>query len=505
MHTYNVYERIGRGGMAEVFLAVQTGLGGFERLVVFKRIAPFARVDDEYVRSFMREARVAATMTHPNIVTTLDVGQDEEGPYLIMEYLSGEPLSYILANLRNRNILLPMPLACQIAASIASALEFVHNMTLPDGTPWRVVHRDVSPSNVMCCYNGQVKLLDFGVAKIAEEETTKVGMVKGKPSYMSPEQVLNQPLNPQSDVFQLGVICWEMLTGKRLFSRDAAEAVQQITTGMIEPPSHVEPSVPEELDRLVMWALEHDVEQRCPSARVFNEWLHSFRQDLSGTMTGRMLQKFMVQTFTDRHSQRSALEKRIRQNPTALSDSIEVIPSITSYTPGSGPPGTEGSIAAAAPEQEEPMQGRFGTVAAILVMATTTFAAVVAVGLVVFLLGRDRPLPLESDFAPLAAPTFVVPPSPARTTSMEPAGDEPSAAAKAVVIQEEPAPAPARKPRSSPKRRTPPASDVSEPEVPEDAPNASKPIEPPPPVEAPPAVEPDIAPLTDNLDPWGKP
>jgi len=506
MHTYNIHDRIGRGGMAEIFLAIQTGLGGFERLVVFKRIAPFARVDDEYVRSFMREARVAATMNHPNIVTTLDVGEDEEGPYLVMEYLSGEPLSFVLNTLRQREMLLPVPLACQIAASVASALDFVHHLTLPDGTPWRVVHRDVSPANVMCCYNGQVKLLDFGVAKIAEEEGTKIGMVKGKPPYMSPEQVLGLPLEPRSDVFQLGILCWEMLTGKRLFSRDTAEAVQEITNGKIQAPSRVEPSVPPELDDLVMWALAHEIEQRCPSARAFSDRLLSFRQDLFGTMSGRLMQKFMTQTFDERHAQRVALEQRIRQNPERLSDSIEVIPSITSYTTPSSHPSRPAPAmshpamshaamshpALAAPLLPADRESRPSNLTAVLAMAMATITALLALIIAVLVFDRrGEPAAPSSGLDPIVTTPAPepLPPAPA-VTAPSPPPTEPTAptTASRPVARPEPPPAPAEEPPLLPLEEDDEAPEPEAPGSEEEEDSTEK-----------------IDRLTDNLDPWGNP
>ncbi len=483
MHTYTIHDRIGRGGMAEIFLGVQTGLGGFERLVVFKRIAPFARADEEYVRSFLREARVAASTSHPNIVTTLDVGEDADGPYLVMEYLSGEPLSWVLRQLREREILLPLPLACQVAASLASALDLVHNLTLPDGTAWPVVHRDVSPSNVMCCYSGQVKLLDFGVAKLVQEDPTQVGKVKGKVSYMSPEQVHDQLLGPRSDIFQLGIVFWEMLAGRRLFSRDAAAAVQAISSGAIPRPSEVASRVPPELDRLVAWALQVDVDRRCPSARAFVDRLQEASPDLAVATSGRAMSDFMTRTFPERHQQRLRLERRTREAPPDLAELVEVNPSITSRTPT--PAGSFAPPLQLAPEPLPEAQPDRTLVTAFVLLSLATLTAVLAGVVGLLLVIGDAPPPKPAGLEPIPRadpPTSSVP---VAAPAPLPAPAAPLAPRPASVAPEVPAQAPA----TQAGEELAPFRDEVAPEPVPDAPRE-------------PASGDDIDIVTDNLDPW---
>ncbi|MEM6929148.1 MAG: protein kinase [Myxococcota bacterium] len=474
MHTYHIHERIGRGGMAEIFLAIQQGLGGFERLVVFKRIAEFARVNDEFVRSFLREARVAATMNHPNIVTTLDVGQDDEGPYLVLEYLSGETLSFVLSHLRDRQRRLPFPLACQIAASVASALDFVHNRTRPDGTPWPVVHRDVSRSNVMLCYAGLVTLLDLGVATLAEDDP-KAGKVVGKPSYLTPEQVFQQPLGPISDIYQLGIVTWEMLSGRRLFSRNTVQAIHQVANEPIVPPSRHEPKVPKELDDLVLWALERDPEKRCPSGAEFANRLQSYIPDLFGTLSGRQLQDFMTRSFPRQHELRQSLERRVREDPSATPASIEVVPSITRSIPSL----PARSVAPA--ESSEPPAGPDVARASLLVAALT---AVLTFALGVAVLGPGRraepDAPVTVEAAVVASPVTIEP-----EAAVEPV--VPTVTAPMPIAVEE-----LSEPPEPPREAEPPV------------PAALAPVEPEPPAPRPrPNEAPPIDRLTDNLDPWG--
>lgn len=498
--------------MADVFLALQKGLGGFERLVVFKRIAAFARSDEDYVDCFMREARVAATMNHPNIVTTLDVGEDNEGPFLVMEYLSGEPLSYVLSALRKRGALMPFQLVSRVAGSIASALDFVHRLALPDGTPWNVVHRDVSPSNVMCCYNGQVKLLDFGVAKINQEEPTQIGMVKGKPSYMSPEQVLSKPLDQRSDIFQLGILCWEMLTGKRLFPNNTAEAIVQICQGNIERPRRIEKTVPSELDDLVMWALEHDIEKRCPSARAFSDQLQSFTQDLYGTVSEHMMQRFMTTQFPERHRERQAIERHTRTAPAELSGSFEVTPSVvprTSAPAALHSSASNSSVSALMVDQRTPVTNLPRRRRRDL--TPVGFAVALGVGAASALLLVTVGFLIREAMQPVAV-----------TPGLEPIVDVAAQApAQVGTLVESVAGPPAlddvpEKETAKPKllelrTKTPPQEAKPEPDrgrepVPTDAPALAEvpPVEPSEDAEEP-ATPSEIRRLTDNLDPWETP
>src|SRR5690606_2647590 len=165
------------------------------------------------------EARIAATINHPKVVTTLDIGLERGSPYVVLEYLSGEDLLYVLQEQHGRKANIPLGVVCRIGASIAAALSQAHDITLPDGTHRCIVHRDVTPSTIIVCYSGVTKLVDFGVARVVEEDPkTKAGMIKGKFSYLAPEQLTGAPLDGRTDVFQLGIVLWEMATMSRLFA-----------------------------------------------------------------------------------------------------------------------------------------------------------------------------------------------------------------------------------------------------------------------------------------------
>lgn len=429
--------------MAEIFLAIQQGVGGFERLVVFKRLAgPFAD-------SILREARVAAKLAHPNIVTTIDVGEDEQGPYLVLEYLSGETLSFVTRELRSRSDRLPLPIACHVAASVAAALDFAHRRTLPDGSPWPVVHSDVTPSNVMCGYDGQVKLLDFGVARLAEDEA-QAGLFVGKPAYLSPEHVGEGTVGPQSDVFQLGIVTWEMLTGHRLFLNNVS-ALHDVVHRPIEPPSAWAPDVPEAVDRLVMWALERDPKLRCPSAREFGRALETFAPQVASPLAERDLAGFMASAFARSHQQRRDTERLVRDQPDSASGQLDIVPSVTSSVP-------EAVVPLVVPSRPRKSFR-------VLVAFVLAFSAGLAV--VFFAYGQFR------------------------------RGPEASAKADDLPILQGPPPAPA-----TPRARVAPP--------PSPRPAATRPAPPPPavPVPQPAPAPPPPAPVrqgSDNLDPWGSP
>ncbi|MEN0064973.1 MAG: protein kinase [Myxococcota bacterium] len=493
MHSYTIGEQIGRGGMADIYLALQRGVGNFQRLVVFKRIAAWARGDSDYVESFLREARVAASMNHPHTVVTLDVGEDDDGPYLVMEYLSGETLSFVIRMLEKEKETLPTTLACRIAASIASALDYVHHLTLPDGSPWNIVHRDVSPSNVMCCYDGRIKLLDFGVAKMTHEAETRMGVVKGKPSYMAPEQILRRPLDARTDVFQLGILFWEMLAGTRLFREPTAESIDAICRGDIPAPSSVRKMVPPELDELVLWALRPDPADRCPSGRAFADQLQAFSPDLFGTMTARTLKRFMATSFPDRLAARRAVEEHTRTSPAALRHSSEVTASVAPARASWAQPGDELSHSTAG-DLAHTTLSRVGPDlrgAAQPVLLATGGAALLT-GVMVFLGGVTISAALES---PRPAPSV----SELQTAAESSGGatsaktPPPSFVGPPVSAAEElPAEGPVR-PRTRPAPGESPAVGA-EPKAPQKAREAPVPE---------PSEEFEV--MTDNLNPWDEP
>ena len=215
---YEVVHRIATGGMAEIFLVRAVGIYGFEKYVVLKRILPQHAASEEFVKMFLKEARVAASLDHANIAQVHDIGEAGGSTFFTMEYLHGEDLRHIVRYLDSRALRLPLEHALSIVIGAAAGLHFAHEKKGPDGRSLGIVHRDVSPANIVVTYDGGVKLVDFGIAKLATDpELSQRYALKGKLAYMSPEQLHNLPVDRRSDVFSLGIVLYEITTHARLF------------------------------------------------------------------------------------------------------------------------------------------------------------------------------------------------------------------------------------------------------------------------------------------------
>src|SRR5207248_2792303 len=209
---YLLLERIAVGGMAEVYAAKSFGVEGFERILAIKKILPTMGEDPELVSMFVDEARIAVQLSHPSIVQVLELGKHDETLYIAMEYISGRDLRQLLDRFRRRGHPMPIPYACAIAARVCDALDYAHRKRDASGNPLGIVHRDVSPQNVLVSFDGAVKLIDFGIAKAERRlQKTQSGILKGKVSDMTPEQVRGGPVDHRSDVFAAGVLLWELI------------------------------------------------------------------------------------------------------------------------------------------------------------------------------------------------------------------------------------------------------------------------------------------------------
>ncbi len=265
---YRLLGRIGEGGMAEVYRALMTGPEGFERELVLKRILPRLSGTGDFKTMFIREAKISALLLHPNIVQIYEFGEADGAYFIAMENVQGVTLREALTTLRREQRAMPYLVAADIARQICIGLDYAHTLNGPDGLPLEIVHQDISPTNIMLAYNGTVKILDFGIARAASfaEEETKKGLIKGKVSYLSPEQIHVRPFDSRADVFALGVVFHEMLTGRRLFqAKNDITRMRQLLSQTVVPPSALNAGIPRELDRIVMRALEMDPELRYQS------------------------------------------------------------------------------------------------------------------------------------------------------------------------------------------------------------------------------------------------
>jgi serine/threonine protein kinase len=267
---YYLLDRIGSGGMAEVFLAVALGPEGFQRTLVIKRMLPHLSQDRAFVRMFVDEAKLCGLLSHPNLVQIFEFGAIDDSFFIAMEHVQGETLSSVRAKLAQEKRIAPVAASLEIARQVCLGLHYAHSLSSASGQPLGIIHRDISPSNVMISYHGAVKILDFGIARVAEElrEThTQAGTMKGKVSYMSPEQIRMEPVDHRSDVFAVGVVLHEMLTARRLFkASNEFSGAKMVIDSVIALPSSVNPAVPPEVDRVVMRALERNRDARYATA-----------------------------------------------------------------------------------------------------------------------------------------------------------------------------------------------------------------------------------------------
>jgi TonB family protein len=266
---YEILERIASGGMAELYKARLSGVEGFQKILAIKKILPHLADNDEFITMFADEAKLAAQLNHPNIVHIFDLGKIESGGYFIaMEFVEGRDLRAILKSGREIGQPLPVPLSVYIACKVAAALDYAHRRRESDGRELKIVHRDVSPQNILISYEGDIKLCDFGIAKAASKASqTESGALKGKVRYMSPEQAWGKPIDRRSDLFSLGAVMFEMLTDQVLFRGDTDLTVlEKVRAAEVVAPSSVNPEVPRNLDAIVLKALAREPEDRYANA-----------------------------------------------------------------------------------------------------------------------------------------------------------------------------------------------------------------------------------------------
>lgn len=300
---YEILTPLTSGGMAELFIGSTVGPGGFQKHVVIKRILPDASRDENFMRMFLDEARITAGFSHPNIAQVYDLGEDEQGLYVVMEFIPGQNLNQVVSVCAKKQHVLPLGFSVSVINDCAQALHYAHTYVKPSGESYPVVHRDVAQKNIMVGWDGQTKLLDFGIAKAANTlSRTKVGTVKGTAGYMSPEQVTGKEVDGRSDVFSLGVVLWEMVTGQRLFAAETELAeMKLILEAKVERPDEVEPVVPSTLADIIMKAVAREPSDRWNSAKELSKAISTRCPELLYDAEERS--QFMRELFSDRIDQ----------------------------------------------------------------------------------------------------------------------------------------------------------------------------------------------------------
>ncbi len=425
---YELVAALAKGGMGQVYLACTRGPGGFERLVVVKCALPGASDDRE--QNLLSEARIAATLQHTNIVQVHDVGIEDGVVFIAMEYLHGQDVAAILTRAWGTKRPLGLDPALAIALSMCSGLHYAHEKRDSDGSMLEIVHRDVSPSNVIVTYDGGVKIIDFGIAKATSlPSETQLGTVKGKPGYMSPEQCRSEPLDRRSDVFCLGIVLYELTTGIRPFAGDSEYELAKAIVEL-EPvwPRAIDSAYPAELEAVTRRALAKDRRDRFPSAQAMHDELAALasrrRLDVSQFALQRaMTSLFQVeldawqaaqaneQAMVDFAIQRTATDAR---RPARFSETEEATATIVAPMPPASmvePPESATNLAAPAIRRSR----------ARLYATGGVIAAVIAGGLVFHFTGKSGPeaaVPAE----PIAVdpPPAIAPPPPAAIPDASP-------------------------------------------------------------------------------------
>ena len=307
---YSIIERLDQGGMAEVFRGVAESIQGFKKSVAIKRMLPKLAKNQKFVEMFLDEAKLSLYLQHANIVQVFDIGKSGESYFLVMEYVNGCNLKSLLDRLKRKGERMPIPEAIYLMLESLKGLSYAHHVENPEtGVPLCIVHRDISPPNVLMSRNGEVKVVDFGLAKASSQiSDTDPGVVKGKFSYLSPEAASGAVVDHRTDIFAVGIILWEMFTGRRLFYGDNDyETVQLVRDARIPSLAALNPSVEHELEQIVRRALARDPNDRYQEAADLADDLAGYLFGRSMKVTSQNIAALVKDTHKTRDDQRNPL------------------------------------------------------------------------------------------------------------------------------------------------------------------------------------------------------
>jgi serine/threonine-protein kinase len=309
---YRLIAELGHGGMADVYLAVGSGIGGFNKLLVIKVMRNLE--EGSFLTMFLDEARLAARLNHPNVVQTYEVGQDDDRYFLAMEFLDG-PSYYRLRTRALKTGGVPLPLSLFILSNVLQGLEYAHELKDYDGTLLNVVHRDLSPHNVLVTYEGEVKIVDFGIAKAADSSFhTQGGIFKGKLTYAPPEQMAGARVDQRADVFAVGIMLWEAAANARMWAGlQEPEIAQRVVKGLFPRLLEVNPNAPKRLVEIVESALRVNVAERCPSARALRMAIDDYARQSQQVVGRRELADYEAKLFAlEREKMRKVIETQLK-------------------------------------------------------------------------------------------------------------------------------------------------------------------------------------------------
>ena len=427
---YTLLERIAAGGMAEVWKARMRGVEGFQKTVAIKRILSHMTDNAEFIGMFIDEAKLAAQLTHPNIVHIYDLGKIGRDYYIAMEYVEGKDLRSLLNAGRRKGMPLPLELGLMIAARLASALDYAHRKRDFEDREMGLVHRDVSPQNVLLTYDGDVKLCDFGIAKaVSKAGQTQIGALKGKLQYMSPEQAWGRPVDARSDLFSLGAVLFEMATGERLFPGDSEISVlESVRQGKTRSPRQVNPAIPREVDEIVTRAIAVDPKDRFQTADEMKRRLGAAISALAPSVGPTDLAAYIQRVLEPEPAERPADEAAPAPVPIPAAKTAEpaVAAPVVPFLPEPEPP-----VEAVAPLVEVKVEEDGGRRSRTLLYAAIAALAVIAV-VTFFLLSRRPAGAPPAGGAPAPAPATTLPaasPVPGQTAPQQALAGPPSPAA----------------------------------------------------------------------------
>ena len=301
---YQLLDRIAVGGMAELFRAKLTGAQGFEKLIAIKKILPNLSTEENLVTSFIDEAKLAALLHHENIIQIYDFGSMDDQYFIAMEYLFGKDLRTITRTARKKDLALGMENILYIMSSICAGLDYSHNLKDLQGKPLNIIHRDINPQNILITYEGQIKIIDFGIAKAASHNNqTRENLIKGKLAYMSPEQANGQQIDHRSDIFSTGIILYELLAARRMFTGETMHVLSLVREAQYDPPEEVIPDLPTQLNSILGRSLAKDPDDRYQSAGEMLADIEEFLFELSLRPNNRSFAGYMKELFEEEYAE----------------------------------------------------------------------------------------------------------------------------------------------------------------------------------------------------------
>jgi eukaryotic-like serine/threonine-protein kinase len=309
---YKVLEKVAAGGMAEVYRAESAGLEGFKKIVAIKRVLPHLSEKKQFIGMFLDEARVSAHLSHSNCVQVFDIGVGDNTYFIVMEYVDGADLKGVIEFRRRQNVPFPVEEACLICVRICEGLAYAHELVDGKGENLHIVHRDMSPPNVLITRHGEVKIVDFGLAKANSQlERSEPGIIKGKFSYLSPEAAKGGTVDARTDIFAVGIILWELLAGRRLFMGESdLETVRMVQAARVPSLREINRAVPAELERVLMKALTEDPAERYQRARDFGTALNDLLFKLGRSVSSFDIAALVEPIRKDREQKRRAQKRQ---------------------------------------------------------------------------------------------------------------------------------------------------------------------------------------------------